>query len=288
MVGSGRLRVARSKNHPAWVCIDAQGNIQKDAWGQAHHHPGLLNTCLHQKGLRDAAVRHVRLLMEMGFDGVFIDLAGPTVECYGPRFGKHKHDVPRKSNTEAWDDIMRAVYDTVKQFGDDRIVMQNTCTGIMPSHWAYCDAQLIEAYPYNGDFRDLTATWPELWWNGHRHSQAVGHGKIPVIMPYFERLSAQDPSRSASLSLAYARLFGFLWADGFTLQDIPGNHDRADAFYRLRLGHPTSELRWSGDVLSRSFERGTVTLDPRVGAVLPNAPLDPALTQKLSFPPDVQ
>ena len=125
------------KAHPDWVCIDAQGNIQKDAWGQAHHHPGLLNTCLHQKGLRDAAVRHVRLLMEMGFDGVFIDLAGPTVDCYGPRFGKHKHDSPNKSNTEAWEDVMRAVYDTVKQYGDDRIVMQNTCTGIMPSHWAY-------------------------------------------------------------------------------------------------------------------------------------------------------
>jgi hypothetical protein len=262
------------KNHPDWVCIDAQGKIQKDAWGQAHHHPGLLNTCLHRKGLRDAAVRHVRLLMEMGFDGVFIDLAGPTVECYGPKFGKHKHDSPHKSNTEAWEDVMRAVYDTVKQYGDDRIVMQNTCTGIMPSHWAYCDAQLIEAYPYNGDSNDLTATWPELWWNGNGHAQAVAHGKIPVVMPYFERLSAQNTSRSAAISLAYARLFGFLWADAFTLQDIGGNYDRADALYRLRLGHPTAALQWSGGALSRSFEQGTVTLDPVGGAVLPNVPHD--------------
>ena len=169
---------------------------------------------------------------------------------------------------------MRAVYDTVKQYGDDRIVIQNTCTGVMPSHWAYCDAQLIEAYPYNADWKDLTATWPELWRDGNRQLQAVAHGKVAMIMPYFENLSAHGTSRSAPISLAYARLFGFLWADAFTLQDIPGNHDRADALYRLRLGRPTSELQWLGDVLSRRFEQRTVTLDPLAGAVLPSAPHD--------------
>jgi hypothetical protein len=255
------------KNHPDWICIDAHGKIQKDAWGQDHHHPGLLNTCLHQKGLRDAPVRHVRLLMEMGFDGLFIDLAGPTVECYGPRFGKHKHEAPNQSNTEAYEELMRAIYHAVKQYGDDRIVMQNTCTSIVPSHWAYCDAQLLEAYPYNDTSQDLTVTWPELWWNGNRHGRAVAHGKIPVIMPYFPKLPDEKAWQAASVSLAYARLFGFLWADGFTLQDVLGN--RADAVYRLRLGQPSALWQRSGDTLWRGFPAGNVTLAPPAEAVLP-------------------
>ncbi len=260
------------KHHPDWICIDTQGKIQKDAWGQEHHHPGLLNTCLHQRGLRDAALWQVRLLMEMGFDGVFIDLAGPTVECYGPKFGKHKHDSLNQSNTEAYEDVMRAIYGAVKQYGDDRIVVQNTCTDIMPSHWAYCDAQLLEAYPYSDDSPDLTATWPELWWNGNRCSQGVSHGKITLIMPYFSKFPARQASQAAAISLAYAHLFGFLWADGFTLEEIPGNREVADAIYRLRLGSPTSPWQRSGDVLRRSFPRGTVTLDPSAGAVLPGFP----------------
>ena len=206
--------------------------------------------------------------MEMGFDGVFIDLAGPTVECYGPRFGKHRHEMPGRSNTEAYEDVMRAIYQAVKHYGDDRIVMQNTCTSIMPSHWAYCDAQLLEAYPRNDTSRDLTVTWPELWWNGNRCGQAVAHGKIPVMMPYFAKLPEQKAWQVASLSLSYARLFGFLWADGFTLEDAWGNR-AADSLYRLRLGRPAESWQCAGDMLSRSFPGGTVTLAPPADAVLP-------------------
>lgn len=145
--------------------------------------------------------------------------------------------------------------------------MQNTCTSIVPSHWAYCDAQLLEAYPYNDTSQDLTVTWPELWWNGNRHGRAVAHGKIPVIMPYFPKLPDEKAWQAASVSLAYARLFGFLWADGFTLQDVLGN--RADAVYRLRLGQPSALWQRSGDTLWRGFPAGNVTLAPPAEAVLP-------------------
>jgi len=75
--------------------------------------------------------------------------------------------------------------------------------------------------------------------------------------------------------LAYARLFGFLWADGFTLEDVLGNRT-ADAMYRLRLGRPAASWQRSGDVLSRSFPAGNVSLGPLADAVLPGIPAVPS------------
>lgn len=126
------------KDHPDWKCMDKDGNVQEDAWGQSFHHPGLLNTCLHQPGLHEAAVRQVTILMEAGYDGVFVDLAGPTVECYGPKFGKHDHEHPDWPNTQAYEELLRKICETVKSYGEDRIVIQNTCVSLMPSHWAWC------------------------------------------------------------------------------------------------------------------------------------------------------
>lgn len=250
------------KDHPDWVCIGPDGKVQKDAWGQSHGHPGLLNTCLHQPGLQEAALRQVRLLMEMGFDGVFVDLAGPTVECYGPKFGKHTHPDPTKTNTEAYAELLARIYQTVKRYGRDRVVMQNTCTGVLPGQWRWCDMQMLEAFPFGSESGEMTATWPELQWAGLRHAEAVKHGKLPVLLPYLSKVPEARVREASLFSFAYAHLYGFLWADAFTLHDRPEARAFAMELYRVRLGKPKGAPRTSGTTLYRAFENGLALLNP--------------------------
>ncbi|NPV48802.1 MAG: hypothetical protein HPY69_17825 [Armatimonadetes bacterium] len=266
------------KDHPDWICIAKDGSIQHDGWGQEHGHPGLLNTCLHQPGLKEAAVRQVRMLMELGYDGVFIDLAGPTVECYGPQHGKHTHPHPEWTNTQAYEDVLRAVYAEVKRHGPDRIVMQNTCTGILPTHWAYCDSQMLEAFPYGAESTVLRSPWPELQWHRQRWAEAVAHGKVPVILSYFGAGTSEQLREAALLSRAFAAMSGFLWADALGLRDLPGVTDFATELYAARLGRPTGECRQSRGATYRVFERGLAVVNPNPWPVSVAVPWPQATT----------
>lgn len=250
------------KDHPDWVCLAPDGQPQHDAWGQAHGHPGQLNTCLHQEGLKQAAVRQVRMLMELGYDGVFIDLAGPTVECHGAKLGKHTHPHPEWTNTRAYEDVLRAIYAEVKRHGRDRVVIQNTCTGLMPDHWAYCDSQMLEAFPYGEGSLTLRATPPELEWNLRRHAPAVAAGKVPVLLSYFGAGEPEGLKRAAWLSRVYAALAGFLWADAFGLREVKGLEEFTPGFYAARLGRAAGPVSRDGDLLSRRFAGGTARLNP--------------------------
>lgn len=248
--------------HPDWVCISQDGNIQHDAWGMEHGHKGLLNTCLHQPGLREAAVRQVRMLMEAGYDGVFIDLAGPTVECYGPKFGQHTHPHADWSNTQAYEALLRDIYRTVKQFGNDRVVMQNTCTGILQSHWATTDGQMLEAYPYGVGSTELRVPSAELRWRIFRHAEAVKRGKVIVALPYFGGVSDLEAvKQAAETSYAWTRIGGFLWADAFGLQDTKGLEDWSREFYARRAGKALGPVVGEDQLLMRDFDSEQAWLD---------------------------
>jgi hypothetical protein len=250
------------KDHPDWVCIDAKSQPQHDAWGLAHHHPGLLNTCLHQPGLHAAALRQVRLLMDLGYDGVFIDLAGPTVECYGDKFGLHKHEDGAASNTAAYEQLLSEIYQLVKSYGPDRVVFQNTCTALLPRHWACCDLQMLEAQPFGEDSPEVRATWPELAWFGQRLAPALAAGKCPALLPYLSRPPRDRLRQAALYSWVYAHLYDWLWADGFTLLDRPDGAELAHDLYITRLGRPLTAIEPVGEALSRRFEHGLALLNP--------------------------
>ncbi len=276
------------KDHPDWVCIDAKGEIQKDAWGQAHHHPGLLNRCLHQKGLHEAAVRQVRMLMDLGYDGVFIDLAGPTVECYGPKFGKHEHADGRATNTEAYDDLMREVYQAVKRAGPERIVIQNTCTATLASQWKYTDAQMLEAFPYGDGSAELRSTWPEMEWIAARNAEAARRGKVVVLLPYFGAGDVEKVKQAALLSFAYAEMSGFLWADGFSFAAVKGAEAAAGELYKARLGKPVGEVKKQGAIVYRVFGKGVAVVNPTGEAAKVEVPVGGATVRDVGYGRDLE
>lgn len=247
-------------NHPDWIAYDSGGKEIKSIWGSQNGHPGLYYTCFHQKSMQDVALGQVRKLMEMGADGVFIDNAGPVQDCAGDKSGKHEHPDPSKTNTQMYEVLQQRIYDLVKSFGPDKIVMHNS--GVIASHWPYCDTQMWESCTYGAGAKDRIDEWEELRYRGEELAEAVGHGKIPVILSYFDAQPADKRFDCALYTYAYARLYGILWADWFTLAGYGQSRDAALSLYSLRLGKPTGGVTRQGQVFCRVFERGVVLLNP--------------------------
>lgn len=250
--------------HPDWIAYDSEGHQIKSIWGSNNGHPGLFYTCFHQPGLREAALEQVRKLMQMGADGVFIDNAGPVTECEGDKSGKHRHTDASKTNTQMYEQLQREIYDVVKSFGEDRIVMQNT--GVIASHWPYCDAQMWESCIYGAGTKDRLHEWEELRYCGEELAEAARHGKIPVILSYLDSQPAEHRGDRAVYSYAYSRLYDILWADWFTSiqPNLPANE--AIGLYSVRLGKAKGGARQMGNVFVREFEHGMVLLNPSMRA----------------------
>jgi hypothetical protein len=138
--------------------------------------------------------------------------------------------------------------------------MQNS--GIAPSHWAYCDAQMWEGFRFGDENPDPTNDWSELQYAAEEHAEAVRRGKVPVILSYFSAVPADHRREAALYTYAYTRLHGWLLADWFDLTRSPENHKLARAIYSIRLGKPLSDAKPVGEVLSRAFEKGIVVLNP--------------------------
>ncbi len=251
-----------------WACIDKQGNVVMSTWGAQNGHPGLTYTCFHQKGLWEAAIAQVRALMEMGADGVFIDNAMHVADCYGDLFGKHKHADHSKTNTDMYEQLLSEIYNTVKSYGDDKIVMQNS--NIIRSHWLYSDAQMWESAVFGSGMKEYNHTWEEMKYFGEMHSQAMKKGKVPVILSYVNAQPNDKKIDAALFSYAYARIYGFLWADWFTtafksyeeINYVPEEHAAVLELYSARLGNAKSDLQIVSGIMLRRFENGWVLLNP--------------------------
>jgi len=150
----------------------------------------------------------------------------------------------------------------VKSYGEDRIVVQNPVTSLLPSHWTSTDMQMLEAIPFGSESTELRSPASELRWYATRSADAAAHGKVTVMLPYFNKLAADQSREPALFSYAVARLHGFLWADALSLADLPGNQDFANALYQARLGKPTSEPQAAQGVWYREFARGVVLWNP--------------------------
>jgi len=253
--------------HPDWVCVDSEGNQRRSNWGVSQDIPGLFAACLHQTDLHEAALTQVCNIMNLGADGIFVDNACPVFEC----FGKHTHSDAHATSTDAYEALQRQIYKLVKSFGKDKIVMHNS--GVLPSHWAYCDAQMWEGFRFTEGNSEPDNEWSELQYAAEEHSDAVRHGKVPVVLSYFSAIPADRRRECALYTYAYTRLYGFLLADWFDLTKAPENQKLAQAIYTIRLGKPLSEAKPVGDLLYRAFEKGVVVLNPTRARVSANVPI---------------
>lgn len=256
--------------HPAWTCIDSEGNDCRSIRGISQDVPGLFSTCFHQADLRHNALTQALNIMNLGADGVLVDSAGPPSECYGPKSGKHTHDDPYETNTGAAEELEKELYKLVKGFGEDKVVIHSS--GILPSHWAYSDAQMWDGVRPEDKSPEQANNWAEFRYQAEEHADAVRHGKVPVILSNLSSLPADKRTEGVLYNYAYTRLYGWLMADWSDLTQSPENQKLANSIRSVRLGKPLGEVQYSGDVLYRAFEKGVVALNPTRAAVSANLP----------------
>lgn len=244
------LPISDADAHPNWVCVDADGNPA----GSLRTKDGL--ACFHLLDLRDAALARVCDIMNIGADGVLLDRATPSPECHGPKFEKHTHPDPDKTNNDMFEELAREIYALVKTFGQDKVVIQNS--GILPARWSYCDAQA----------REMAGDWPEPRYAAEEHAGAVRAGKVPVMTLDAKAASADRRAESVLYAYSYTRLNGWLMTD--LASDSTG---LAQAIRATRLGKPLGDTKRASDALYRVFERGVVVLNPTDAAATVSIPL---------------
>lgn len=250
-------------NHPEWVCIDEKGKERWSVFGQQCNHPGLFYTCFHQEDLQAAALRQIRRLMEMGYDGIFVDLAAPVQPCFGDKFGVHQHAEPEKSNTEKYYELLDAIYREVKSFGNDRIVILN---GGVEANFPRADVVMWETimYDYHLSKDEWVQSPEELVALGLRYRDAEAAGKKLMPLVYLNRgenLDEQDMIHRAVCSYAYTICFNFCWTDYMSLYEVLPEF--AQKLYQLDLGKPAGQSkRLDNGLWYRDFAFGKVFWNP--------------------------
>jgi len=240
--------------HPDWILINNKGEKEHDLWGVNHGHMGQLNTCFHQQGLRDAIKNQVKWFMENGYDGIFIDLAGTTKECYGDKFNIHKH-VEGKTNNDMYVETLKMIYDTIKSYGNDKILILNTVEFILDDYWKFSDGMMWEAVIFGGDNDQIRTPVKELEIQGYKFNKAAQAGKYVMMLSYFNHFKDDLRFRNSFLyAYCYARIFELKFADSNTAYDV--NKEFAISIYSAKLGKPISKITKTNEVYFRTFEKG--------------------------------
>ena len=257
---------------PDRIAFDAEGNKRRGYSDTQYV------TCLHSQGQRQAALSHVKRLMEEGADGIFIDCAGVTYDCYGHMSGKHSHPYPDRTNNDVYEELQEQIYALVKSYGDDKIVIHNSA--VVPSHWRFCDAQMLESFIYYSNMDSPQLEWEELKHFGELSLEAARHGKVIMCLPYFNEHPTEKRRKHALHSFAYARVYNMLWADFFTLGHVKHEWFQDDVgvkvireLYDVRLGRPLAEPKTLGQVIYRTFAKGIAVLNTSKSDVSVSIPM---------------
>lgn len=211
--------------------------------------------CSSAPGYREAVARGVRAVMDMGFDGIFLDNTHTLrlPKCYGPEYGRHEH-IDNENTDKSYVKMAQLVYKTVKSYGDDKILMLNS--GDEEAYTDYKDACMLESYVIGGSNKrwdwELITKFAEQLKDERRHNRPV------CALSYVRGEMPPYPDRD-NIFYAYtcAKLSGFLWsciADEYL--------DVIRIFYRAGLKNPVGEMQQQNGVYFRHYDNGIVVVNP--------------------------
>jgi hypothetical protein len=211
--------------------------------------------CSSAPGYREAVVKGVKAVMDMGFDGIFLDNTCTTrlPKCFGPEFGKHEH-VDGENTDKSYVKIGQLIYKTVKSYGDDKILMLNS--GEEDVYINYRDACMLESYVIGGGNKrwdwELITKFDEKLKDERKHNRAV------CALSYVRGEMPPYPDKDNMFyAYACAKLSGFLWscvADEYL--------DVIRIFYRASLKTPVGEKQQQDGVYFRHYKNGIVVVNP--------------------------
>ncbi|GEM_PF-4881047 len=268
--------------HPEWMLIDELGRpkprygsyVKNDAgeweveWGvweahgQKYRNPDNPNPwswymCSSAEGFLDAVERGVRALMDLGYDGVFVDNVYTkrlSFLCHGAELGKHRHRAPGHNTDRTYFETTERIYRTVKGYGPDKIVLLNS--GIEEVYEPIRDGAMLESYVVAPGAQERRHDWETILNWAQRFRDEPGRNRFVAALSYIGSESPSD-KEDCFYSYACAQLSNFKWT---TMQAT--RTDFVRLLHRAWLVVPRGEIESRDGLWYRHYDRGTVIVNP--------------------------
>lgn len=266
--------------HPEWYLRREDGQIRRP-FDEPNYPIQYQQSCCNHRSLIEAYGRGVRNVIDMGAGGVFVDNVHPHPNCFGPKLGLHTHDWPDKNNVECYKMALRGVYEAVKSYGKNRVVILNP-GGPNAEYVSYGDTMMWESFvwrsPFAGDKAPMVKarrweprSWKDLLGAAARWRPLLEKGASIAPLTYLPDPASE--AENAFFAYAAARLAGFDQWTGTCAR----RRDILRRLYRVQTGPETSAIVESGGAAYRQFENALILCNHSQQTVAVRAPLPPAL-----------
>lgn len=246
----------RLSDHPDWILVNGKGQWAKTGFWESEDAKNIYCTCPNVAGYTDALLAYLETLMKRGASGIFLDNVHPNRECYGERFGKHKHLF--KTQIEAFADLMRRARELIRKYNPEGALLINSANPatLPPEFWSNTDAEMSESYICTWVSEKRWGDWNRDW-NGL--DRKIPAGKQVCCLSYVG--STKNPIKDdIFFCYASARLMNFIWNAGGS--PAARKDPSARRLYAVTLGKPTTDETVQNGVHYRRFVNGMVAVNP--------------------------
>jgi hypothetical protein len=215
-------------------------------------------TCPNVAGYADAVLAYVETLMKRGASGIFLDNVHPNRECFGEKFGKHKHMF--KTQIEAFADMMRRARTLIKRYDPDGALLINSADpATLPAEfWPPTDSEMSESYICTWVATDRWGDWHKNW-NGI--DKKIPPGKQVCCLSYLGHDIKHSLKDDAFFCYASARLMNFIWGTGYSLDKVKDDRP-VRLLYSITIGQPVTPEEVADEVHFRRFKNGIIAVNP--------------------------
>jgi len=231
--------------HPEWMLIAEDGSLKRP-FNNPNYPPGWYQVCTNVEGYAKAVLEGVKGIMEMGFDGLFIDNVHPEANCFGPENQRHEHLYPDNNNAETYKMLLAKVFPLVKSYGQDKVCVLNS-GGARREYAPYGDALMWESYIFGGAER--RHDWKKIREAADEWKPHIDSGKAILALSYVSGETPEQRKENAFYAYACAKLSGFLWA-------------RSSIFDKVRINIPMDDIQVIGGIQYRLYKKGLVAVNP--------------------------
>jgi hypothetical protein len=253
-----RYQDFRLADHPDWILINSNGRWAPTGFWESEDAKNMYCTCPNVAGYADAVLAYLEKVMKRGASGIFLDNVHPNRECYGEKFGKHKHMFP--TQVEAFADLMRRARELIKKYDPDGALLINSADpATLPAEfWPATDSEMSESFICTWVATDRWGDWHKNW-NGL--DKKVPAGKQVCCLSYLGHDTKHSFKDDAFFCYASARLMNFIWGTGYDIAQVKDDRP-VRTLYGLTVGQPTAPETVVDDVHYRLFKNGLVTVNP--------------------------
>ena len=253
-----RYQEARLHEHPDWILINANGKWAPTGFWESEDAKNMYCTCPNVAGYADSVLAYVEELMKRGAAGIFLDNVHPNRECFGEKFGKHKHIF--KTQIEAFADLMRRARELIKRYDPDGALLINSADPVtLPAEfWPHTDSEMSESFICTWVATDRWGDWQKNW-NGI--DKKIPARKQVCCLSYLGHDTKHSFKDDAFFCYASARLMNFIWGAGYSLDKVKDDRP-VRTLYSLTLGAPATPETVADEVHYRIFKNGIVAVNP--------------------------